>query len=243
MGVRSLVVRIANAGLRPLGAQLITARDYDQLVALKTWASEYPTFKAGSAIFPEFAHRHNCGWPHLATATERTVELALADRWLTLVSPDRVTEIGAVTPYYWPRRIADVVDPADPHPLVTRKASIFDVSLAGRSVLSISTFEHIGIGDYGLPPDAELAFQAVRKLVAEAPVFLVTIANDYHRALDDYIFSRRDLPGDIDVRLLCRNRSGIGWVERPAQPRFVCPYSNTAAGSILVLHRGTALFS
>ena len=78
--------------------------------------------------------------------TERSVELALADRWLDAADPDLVREVGAVTPYYWPRSVRTVIDPYDPNPLVTVRKSLFDADLTGVPVLSILTLEHIGTG-------------------------------------------------------------------------------------------------
>lgn len=127
--------------------------------AVVPWWESQPTFEFAGKVFKLFVSNHNCGWPP-ARMTERAVELALADRWLETVDATRVIEIGAVTPYYWPRRVPHVVDPYDPHPYVTTRASLFDVDLSAGPVLSISTFEHIGIGDYGLPVDRSLVVNA-----------------------------------------------------------------------------------
>ncbi len=105
---------------------------------VEPWWESQPTFEFAGKVFKLFVSNHNCGWPP-ARMTERAVELPLADRWLESVDAARVMEIGAVTPYYWPRRVPHVVDPYDPHPLVTTKASLFDVDLSAGPVLSIST--------------------------------------------------------------------------------------------------------
>lgn len=245
MGWKQSIIAFANRGLGLFGAQLVNARDAKQLAILKEHIDLYqePRFQVGHATFTSFAHRFNCGWPDHAWCTERTVELAIADRWLDMVRPADVTEVGAVTPYYWPRRVEDVVDPTDPHPQVNRRKSIFDISLVGRAVISISTFEHIGIGDYGLPKSDNLATSALQKLFAESSTFLVTFANRYNAALDEYVMTRADFPSDVELRLLARNPSGIGWVERPAEMKYVQPYSSGRGGSVVILSRGTGLFS
>lgn len=106
-------------------------------------ATSAETFDPGDgSSLPCFYHPHNCGVNASPRRTERTVELPIADRWLHAVDLANVVEIGAVTPYYWPGRIARVIDPADNR--ATEKASLFDVDFAGRDVLSISTIEHVG---------------------------------------------------------------------------------------------------
>ena len=67
---------------------------------------EFFPFEAFDQRLPYFHHHHNCGFPG-KRRTERTVELAIADWWLKQ-HPDAV-EVGAVTPYYWPGRVANVI--------------------------------------------------------------------------------------------------------------------------------------
>lgn len=81
--------------------------------------------------------------------TERCLEIAIAKIWLKK-NAKNIIEIGAVTLYYF-KIIHDVCDPADSHQNVNLKTSMFDIDLVGKNVLSISTIEHIGIGDYGVP--------------------------------------------------------------------------------------------
>lgn len=120
---------------------------------------------------PYFYHPHNCGVQTSPRRTERTVELPIADSWLSAVDPANVVELGAVTPYYWPGRVSRVVDPADPK--ATERVSLFDVDLAGRDVLSISTIEHVGEGRYGMTEEREPT-AALIKIVEEAERLLVT---------------------------------------------------------------------
>src|SRR5438105_5816243 len=138
MGWKQRILDAANAPLGLLGTRLVPAREHAQMQRLRESLGEPLTFTLGGTIFEAFAHRYNCGWPHLASHTERSVELAVADRWLDLIPFEDVTEIGAVTPYYWPRRVGDIADPTDTHPLVNRREGIETIDLTGRSVLSIS---------------------------------------------------------------------------------------------------------
>jgi hypothetical protein len=238
MGWKQRILDAANAPLNLLGARLVPAREHAQMKHLNESLGKPLTFKLGDTTFEPFAHRYNCGWPWLASHTERSVELAVADRWLNLIPFNEVTEIGAVTPYYWPRRVNDIVDPTDTHPLVTRREGIETIDLAGRSVLSISTFEHIGRGDYGLNADPPAAGLALDKLFRQSPRFLVTFAAGYNPWLDEHILARKD----VEVRLLVRDSSGIGWAERERRRGNLRPYSSAGGNAVFFLHRGTALF-
>lgn len=236
-----VVVDAANTVLGLAGARLIGTRHVPEFDALTDLYPAPLAFSLNHTTFELFAHAHNCGWPYLPTSTERTVELALADRWLTAVDCDRVIEVGAVTPYYWPRRVANVVDPADSHSLVTIRRSVFDVNLTGATVLSISTIEHIGTGDYGLADDPSGSQGALEKLFLESPRFLVTFASGYNRRLDQVVLSRGGFPADVAVALLVRNVSGVGWREKLPHAdslRGYGPFGN----SVFVITRGMELF-
>jgi hypothetical protein len=78
---------------------------------------------------------------------ERCVELLLAFRFIDF-HQSNIFEIGAVSPYY-KKTGHSVIDPTD------KKASIQafsqDIEINDKNILSISTIEHMGIGDYGLP--------------------------------------------------------------------------------------------
>jgi hypothetical protein len=238
MGWKQRILDAANAPLSLLGARLVPAREHAQMARLRESLGEPLKFTLGSTTFDAFAHRYNCGWPYLATHTERSVELAVADYWLSLVPANEVTEIGAVTPYYWPRRVSDIVDPTDAHPLVARREGIETIDLTGRSVLSISTFEHIGRGDYGLTADLPAAGRALDKLFQQSQRFLVTFAAGYNSWLDEHILTR----SEVEVRLLVRDVSGIGWAEREPRRENLRPYSSAGGNAVFFLHRGTSLF-
>jgi len=120
--------------------------------------------------------------------TERSVELSIADEWIT--TKENVIEIGAVTPYYWPKRINNIVDPTDNHKLVNIKASLFDVFLKDRNVLCLSVLEHIGVGDYGIDSSPGLSIGALEIILMQSKSALITIPVGYNKQLDNYIFKR-----------------------------------------------------
>jgi hypothetical protein len=187
-----------------------------------------------------FFHYHNCGWPP-SRCTERTVELALADSWLDRIDPEAVYEIGAVTPYYWPRRVPNVVDPADPHKLVTVRRSLFDLDLQGRDVLSISTLEHIGTGQYGLARAPGQAVAALRKILQEARNLLVTVPVGFNAVLDEALFTAAPQLADVALHFLVRQPDGLHWRQERDPLRARLPYGEPWANSVAILERGTAL--
>ena len=137
---------------------------------------------------PHFIAHHNVNYPPFRM-TERSIELALADIFLDQYPRDKVLEIGATTPYYWPHRIKNIVDPTDKHRLVSIKKSFMDIEIGNYAILSISTFEHIGIADYGLAADKNIVSAALAKLLAECSDFLVTIPGGYNPAIPGIKFS------------------------------------------------------
>ena len=186
-----------------------------------------PTFTFSGRVYRYFFHYHNCGWPP-ERCTERTVELALADYWLGQVHPKRLCEIGAVTPYYWPRRVPKVIDPTDPHRLVTIRRSLFAVSLRSRCILSISTLEHVGTGQYGLGVDPGSVLQAIDKIVTEAELFLLTVPVGCNRLLDDFLFDRARAGERFSLRFLVRQANPLFWQEEPEPARARLPYGTWA---------------
>lgn len=192
---------------------------------------------AGRAV-SHFLHRHNVFHPPFRM-TERSVELALADQFLSQYGRGEVIEVGAVTPYYWPHRVAEVFDPADKHELVTGHCTWDEVDPRGRAVLSISTFEHIGLPDYGLPPDTAASGQAVDKLVDCSSDFLVTFPGGYNPSLDDWVMQRA-AEGGFELHFLERSQVDNDWQQRPWQGlggrRLV--YGPYWANALFVMHRG-----
>jgi len=183
-----------------------------------------------------FFHYHNCGWPP-QRCTERTVELAIADYWLKHVDPKAVWEIGAVTPYYWPGRVGCVVDPVDPHPCVAIRKSLFLVSFESQPALSISTLEHAGTGDYGIPGGEHGPIDALEKLFSECPAFLITLPVGYNRQVDQFVFEASRVPEDVTVRFLVRV-SEVCWRDEAEARAAQVPYGPQWANALVVMERG-----
>ena len=122
--------------------------------------------------------------PHNATLTnERGVELVLGFRYIDLVKGELI-EVGAVTPYY--RQLTHIcLDPVDPKATVKDFAENYDFT--NKNVLSISTIEHIGRGDYRLEKNEILAFNVLNKIYDESKSCLITWPIGYNKCLDNLV--------------------------------------------------------
>jgi hypothetical protein len=203
------------------------------------WWRSVPEFTFNSNHYFAFCHNYLVGWPP-SRMTERAIELALADRWLSQVSGP-VIEIGAVTPYFWPSRVTRVVDPADEHPLVTDRASLFDIDTTGLNVLCLSTLEHIGSGEYGQPVFPTGPTKALAHLTANCRDYLFTTPFGYHPDVDASIFGEAP---PVPTRYLARSPEGNDWRECSARDARVTPRSKSGmnhsawANGLAVLSRG-----
>lgn len=234
---RWAAVGVVNRVLRPARLRLAPAGVVDACTRGPACGSD--TFRLAGREYPYFVHHHNCGFP-AAFATERTVELAVADEWLRRVPAERVIEVGAVSPYYWPGRVRTIVDPADPHPQVTRRCPMDQVDLSGACVLSVSTLEHVGSGDYGLPVDPGAFRAAIDQLTREPVQFLATLPVGYNPAADDWLFAD-DFPAGVRAAFLLRDRRRLCWREVPAAAARVPYVRGTAADAVAVIERGDVL--
>lgn len=220
-----------------LNLRFATQYIVDKLVASLYEASHYFTLDHSHNRFRYFHHHHNCGFPG-RRKTERTVELALAKYWLEKVT--NPWEVGAVTPYYWPGKIREIVDPADKHQLITQRKSLFDVDFTGRNILSISTIEHIGEQSYGLNEVAN-PIQALEKLVGESNLMLLTFPIGWNQILDEFVLSGK-ADALCKVRFLVRNLDET-WSSTSREGAHH-PYGGNGvhwANSVAVLEKGSVL--
>jgi hypothetical protein len=198
----------------------------------------WPCFMFGSTPIQHFISSHNVNLPPFRM-TERSIELALADLYLKRYERELMVEIGATTPYYWPHRISTIIDPTDVHPLVSNKQSFLDFNLSGRPVLSISTFEHIGLPDYGLAVDEAMQHKSFSKLLNSAGDFLVTIPGGYNPKLDNLVLALASQKL-FRLHLWHRKQFGNDWIyidyKNIEAAKF--EYGPFWANTLLVLHRG-----
>jgi len=111
--------------------------------------------------------------------TERYVESPLQS--LARGADARGIEIGAVTPYYWPRRVPCVVDPFAA-PLSDTDLRFSDVDLTGERCLDLNNGELLASRDYGLTVDHSRLHKRVSKNLHESKSFLITVPTGYNES-------------------------------------------------------------
>lgn len=178
-----------------------------------------------------FEHPFNCGYIN-SRMTERSVELSLAKEYADKCSGP-VTEIGAVTPYYFlHNKITEIMDPTDSHKCVTRK-SIFDCDLKGKNILSISTVEHIGTSDYGMC-ESETSVDAVKKILNEADSCLITAPLGYNHLLDKWVSENW---GNRNVRISILKRNINNHWEELSGDYISIEYTPLWANGLLIIEK------
>lgn len=150
-----------------------------------------------------FESDYNCGFKN-NRMTERCLELTLAreviDSWKDNNEESSIIEVGAVTPYYFPGLIRNVLDAYDSHELINYKMDLLDYDFTGWNVLSISTIEHVGIGDYNLEKKEDAIF-ALNKILNESKHCFITWGMGYNKELDHYVVENMS-----DTYLECYSR-------------------------------------
>lgn len=111
---------------------------------------------------------------------ERKIEMPLAF-WFIENHQD-VVEIGEVTPFY--REPNHPVYDLSSH-IKERKRDLFKVDLSDKNVVSVSTVEHVGFGDYGNSPEPHLAIEAITYIKRKAKNYLITFPIGYNRELEN----------------------------------------------------------
>ena len=114
-----------------------------------------------------------------------------------------------MTPYYFNiDQINVIIDPTDPHKSVTHRVSLFEFDFQDSDVLSISTIEHIGTGDYNLPIDD--CREALLKILNQSKSCLITFPIGYNLLLDRFIFLN-NFPSNIIINIVYRSRYFNDW--------------------------------
>ena len=116
----------------------------------------------------------------------RTWEVPLGFWFVNKYKPC-VIEVGAVLPWYPEVQTIDhrVYDPLDEKGTHHEFAENLDYN--GKNVLSISTIEHIGNGDYGISVHENLAIWVLDKIISESNIFLITFPRHHNALLTNYV--------------------------------------------------------
>lgn len=184
-----------------------------------------------------FQHHYNCGF-YTDKMTERALEMALAEIWLSQAEGE-VLEIGAVSPYYFPRAVNHICDPFDSHAKVDLHCSMFALDLHGKNILSISTIEHIATGDYGVDiVENESSVLAFEKIVKEAKSCFITFPVGYNKELDMYFAEGRykNLSENFSVVFYVREDNTNNWKQESNLKKIEeVPYDTMADGVVIVI--------
>lgn len=154
------------------------------------------------------------------TGNERKAELPLGFWFLEKFGHD-VVELGEVTSYY--REPKHKVYDLAPGKKSSIKMDALTVPYKDANVLSISTVEHIGKGDYGNPVVPHMAIDVVKLIVAEAGNYLITFPVGYFREIEEDIVKE-----GIGYFLILRDKDNK-WTQIPdtnmPDYRYGNPYS------------------
>lgn len=167
---------------------------------------------------------------------ERGVEIPLAASFVNkLVDKNEdFIEIGCVTPYYFlaqNRKL--VIDPTDTHE-ESVKHDALDYEFYGKNILSISTIEHVGFGDYGLSAEHGKAIKLLNKILLQSKLFFLTIPFGFNLDLDKYILS--DFIMNYRHIFFFERKADNRWEHVAIPQRTIYPYYNGhGASSIVVL--------
>jgi hypothetical protein len=201
----------------------------------------YTTSRHSTSRVSQEFHAHNATW-----SNERALELAIAGFELSAASNGSILEVGSVLTHYsigadHPRTIVDKYEPE----VGVTNLDVFDFVPESRFdlVLSISTFEHIGIDEHdaGYEPERALAAvdHVVSKLLTKGGRLILTVPVGYNKALDQAAFEPKGRlePVAAYLRLDRRNRWQAVEPGDLARTRYGRPYR---AGNGLVVFEATA---
>ena len=146
-------------------------------------------------------------------SSERAIEIPLAWRWI--LGKDNLLEVGAVLPYYGSSN-HQVVDWADPYPGSLR-VDAETLDYRGRNVLSISTLEHVGLGDYGLAAESGKAVRLFERIMSESRSCFLSIPMGANQELQRHVYARHR---GLNWFAYVRCSLGEGDFVRLPHPRF-----------------------
>ncbi len=199
---RSLLGSAATAGKRALvPPAAVAARLVRRLAGVRT-------FTAGGRTLAYTVHPHNETWRN-----ERAVELPIAFDWLDRRPCGPVLEVGHVLGHY--RRglqhtVVDLYEPAEG--VLNVDALDYAPALRFRSIVAVSTLEHVGFDEDDQDPDkTRRLVEHLAGLLTDDGELLVTVPLGYNKHLDDHLVA--GALGFDEVSVLRRVTTLGEWVE------------------------------
>ena len=130
-------------------------------------------------------------------SSERAIEVPLAIDFIShYVKNEPIVELGCVLPYYILKRENHMAyDLADQHPQSIKRdiREIADAEYCG-NVISISTIEHIGLGEYGIDVKGNVtAVVVLKRIMANAKRYFITFPLGHNTELDEYVSKNTNL--------------------------------------------------
>lgn len=225
---RSLLGSVATAGKK---ASLAPAAHVARLLRRLAGVQE---FSVGGRTLEYAVHPYNETWRN-----ERAVELPLAFDWLDRRPSGPVLEIGNVLGHYRPRLDHTVVDLYEPAAgVVNVDALDFAPAERFRSIVTVSTLEHVGFDEDDQDPDkTRRLVEHLATLLTEDGEMMVTFPMGYNRYLDDHLLA--GTLGFHKVTVLRRLTTMGDWVEADldAAPRARYGFPFNHANMIAVGYR------
>lgn len=124
---------------------------------------------------------------------ERAIEIPIALRYFKKFGKlNNFIELGAVLPYYLEDFNHCCIDPIDPKATILEYAENIDYN--NKHVLSISTIEHIGTGDYGLKLVSDTAsYDILNRIYKDSISCLISWPIGYNPNLDKKVLNQNKL--------------------------------------------------
>lgn len=130
-------------------------------------------------------------------SNERRSELPLGAWFLEQCNGD-IIEIGEVMPYHI--KAEHTCYDYGPQKETTIKKDALTIDYTGKNVLTISTIEHVGSGDYGIPEKRGQALELLKMILDNAKNYMITFPVGYNRQFEEDIVTH-----GLDYIILERN--------------------------------------
>jgi len=140
----------------------------------------------------------NWGDYNCPDSNERRAELPLGAWFINQCEGD-IIEIGEVMPYHL-KDIKHICYDYHPHREETIQKDAMSIDYTDKNILTISTIEHVGFGDYGLEKIDGQALELLKMIIDNAKNYMITFPVGYNKD-----FEKDIVDSGMDYILLERN--------------------------------------